>query len=138
MNKKLKEVALHEKDTGSSEAQIALLTDKIENLSAHMKKFKKDKHSSVGLLKAVNRRKKLLDYLKKNKHISQVISGINIVASTGERTGKTDAGWKENLSRIAEAHPRSNLAKRYGKKTIKQVKTEQVIKKHSKRIINNG
>ena len=78
------------------------------------------------------------EYLKKNKHISQVISGINIVASTGERTGKTDAGWKENLSRIAEAHPRSNLAKRYGKKTIKQVKTEQVIKKHSKRIINNG
>ena len=63
MNKKLKEVALHEKDTGSSEAQIALLTDKIENLSAHMKKFKKDKHSSVGLLKAVNTRKKLLDYL---------------------------------------------------------------------------
>ena len=41
MNKKLKEVALHEKNTGSSEAQIALLTDKIENLSAHMKKFKK-------------------------------------------------------------------------------------------------
>ena len=67
MNKRLKEVALHEKDTGSSEAQIALLTDKIENLSAHMKKFKKDKHSSVGLLKAVNKRKKLLDYLKKNK-----------------------------------------------------------------------
>ena len=57
MNKKLKEVALHEKDTGSSEAQIALLTDKIENLSVHMKKFKKDKHSSVGLLKAVNKRK---------------------------------------------------------------------------------
>ena len=67
MNKKLKEVALHEKDTGSSEAQIALLTDKIENLSAHMKKFKKDKHSSVGLLKAVNRRKKLLEYLKRKK-----------------------------------------------------------------------
>ena len=67
MNKKLKEVDLHEKDTGSSEVQIVLLTDKIENLSAHMRKFKKDKHSSVGLLKAVNKRKKLLDYLKKNK-----------------------------------------------------------------------
>ncbi|MDA9732020.1 30S ribosomal protein S15 [Candidatus Pelagibacter sp.] len=67
MKKKLKEVALHEKDTGSSEVQIALLTDKIENLSSHMRKFKKDKHSSVGLLKAVNKRKKLLDYLKKNK-----------------------------------------------------------------------
>ena len=78
------------------------------------------------------------EYLSKNKHVSQVIKGINIVASTGERTGKTDAGWKENLSRIAEAHPRSNLAKRYGKKTIKQIKTDQVIKKHTKRIINDG
>ena len=65
MEKKIKNVGLHEKDTGSSEVQIALLTDKIENLSEHIKKFKKDKHSSVGLLKAVNRRKKLLDYLKK-------------------------------------------------------------------------
>ena len=67
MNSKAKELAIHEKDTGSSEVQVAQLTDKIENLSAHMRKFKKDKHSSVGLLKAVNRRKKLLDYLKKNK-----------------------------------------------------------------------
>ena len=78
------------------------------------------------------------EYLSKNKHVSQVIKGINIVSSVGNRTGKTDSGWKENLSRIAEAHPRSNLAKRYGKKTIKQIKTEQTIKKHSKRIIKNG
>jgi len=67
MTKKSKELAIHDKDTGSSEVQIALLTDKIENLSNHIKKSKKDKHSSVGLLKAVNRRKKLLDYLKRNK-----------------------------------------------------------------------
>ena len=67
MSKKSKELKIHDKDTGSSEVQVALLTDKIENLSKHIKKFKKDKHSSVGLLKAVNRRKKLLDYLKKNK-----------------------------------------------------------------------
>ncbi len=67
MSKKSVELAIHEKDTGSSEIQIALLTEKIENLSKHIKQFKKDKHSSVGLLKAVNRRKKLLDYLKKNK-----------------------------------------------------------------------
>ena len=60
--------------------QIAQLTDKIENLSNHIKKFKKDKHSSVGLLKAVNRRKKLLDYLKKNKLESyqNVISKLNL------------------------------------------------------------
>ena len=67
MKKNIAEVNLHEKDTGSSEVQIALLTNKIETLSKHVKKFKKDKHSSVGLLKAVNKRKKLLDYLKKNK-----------------------------------------------------------------------
>ena len=67
MSKKIKEVAIHDKDTGSSEVQIALLTEKIENLSRHIKQFKKDKHSSVGLLRAVNKRKKLLDYLKKNK-----------------------------------------------------------------------
>ena len=67
MKKNILEVSLHEKDTGSSEVQIALLTDKIEMLSKHVKQFKKDKHSSVGLLKAVNKRKKLLDYLKKKK-----------------------------------------------------------------------
>ena len=67
MKKNINEVSLHEKDTGSSEVQIALLTNKIETLSKHMKNFKKDRHSSVGLLKAVNKRKKLLDYLKKNK-----------------------------------------------------------------------
>ena len=67
MKKNISEVSLHEKDTGSSEVQIALLTDKIEMLSKHVKQYKKDKHSSVGLLKAVNKRKKLLDYLNKNK-----------------------------------------------------------------------
>ena len=80
MTKKSKELAVHDTDTGSSEVQIALLTDKIENLSNHIKKSKKDKHSSVGLLKAVNRRKKLLDYLKRNKLESyqNVISKLNL------------------------------------------------------------
>ena len=80
MSKKSKELSLHDRDTGSSEVQIALLTEKIETLSKHMNLFKKDKHSSVGLLKAVNKRKKLLDYLKRNKIESYkgVISKLNI------------------------------------------------------------
>ena len=80
MNKKAKELAIHEKDTGSSELQVAQLTDKIENLSNHIKNNKKDKHSSVGLLKAVNKRKKLLEYLKKNKNdaYKQVLSKLNL------------------------------------------------------------
>ena len=80
MKKKYKDIEIHEKDTGSSEVQIAQLTGKIENLSKHIKSFKKDKHSSQGLLRAVNRRKKLLDYLKKNKFESykEVISKLNL------------------------------------------------------------
>ena len=80
MTKKVKELKIHEKDTGSSEVQIAQLTGKIEILSKHIKQFKKDKHSSVGLLRAVNRRKKLLDYLKKNKVESykQVLTKLNL------------------------------------------------------------
>jgi len=80
MKKKSKKLAVHDKDTGSSEVQIEQLTDKIENLSKHITNYKKDKHSSVGLLKAVNRRKKLLDYLKKNKLDSykNVLSKLNL------------------------------------------------------------
>ena len=76
----MKNIARHDKDTGSSEIQISQLTTKIENLSEHIKKFKKDKHSSVGLIKAVNKRKKLLDYLKKNKMetYKEVISKLNL------------------------------------------------------------
>ena len=67
IQKTLKEIAIHEKDIGSFEVQVVLLTKKIETLSKHINKFKKDKHSSIGLLKAVNKRKKLLDYLKRKK-----------------------------------------------------------------------
>ena len=80
IQKTLKEIAIHEKDTGSSEVQVVLLTKKIETLSKHINKFKKDKHSSIGLLKAVNRRKKLLDYLKRKKIDSykNVLTKLNL------------------------------------------------------------
>ena len=57
---------INSKDVGSSEVQIGLLSDKIDNLSNHFKKNKNDKHSTMGLLKAVNQRKRLLEYLKSN------------------------------------------------------------------------
>ena len=80
IQKQLKEIAIHAKDTGSSEVQVALLTEKIETLSKHINKFKKDKHSSIGLLKAVNRRKKLLNYLKRKKIDSykNVLTKLNL------------------------------------------------------------
>ena len=55
---------LNPKDVGSSEVQIGLLSEKINNLTNHFKKNKNDKHSTRGLLFAVNRRKRLLEYLK--------------------------------------------------------------------------
>tara|TARA_B100001057_G_scaffold213242_2_gene213589 strand:+ start:672 stop:905 length:234 start_codon:yes stop_codon:yes gene_type:complete len=69
------------------------------------------------------------EFLKDNPHIQQTPSMFGIAGGTGDRI-KNDSGWKENLSRISEAHPRSNLAERYGKKSVKQSKTEQVLKKH--------
>ena len=68
MNKKsiIESLKINPKDVGSSEVQIGLLSEKISNLSNHFKKNKNDRHSTRGLLKAVNLRKKLLDYLKRN------------------------------------------------------------------------
>jgi small subunit ribosomal protein S15 len=56
---------LHDKDTGSSEVQIALLSNRIEYLTDHFKTHKKDHHSRRGLLKLVGQRRRLLSYLKK-------------------------------------------------------------------------
>jgi small subunit ribosomal protein S15 len=60
-----KDVVRHEKDTGSPEYQVALFTERIKKLTAHLKKNAKDFHSRRGLLKMVSKRKKLMDYLKK-------------------------------------------------------------------------
>ena len=59
------EYRLHDKDTGSTEVQIALLTERIKHLTEHLKINKKDNHTRTGLLKLVGHRKNLLNYLKK-------------------------------------------------------------------------
>ena len=56
---------IHDKDTGSPEAQVALFTKEIESLTKHLKKHGKDNSSRLGLLKMVAKRKRLLDYLKR-------------------------------------------------------------------------
>ena len=76
----IKSLAINEKDVGSAEIQIGLLTNKIFKLSEHFKSAKKDKHSSVGMTKSVNKRKKLLSYLKKKKPDSyqKVLKQLNL------------------------------------------------------------
>jgi small subunit ribosomal protein S15 len=64
-NEIIKGSSLHESDTGSPEVQVALLSEKITKLSNHLKSHKKDNHSRRGLLQMVNKRRRLLSYLKK-------------------------------------------------------------------------
>ncbi len=61
----IKEYGANEKDTGSTEVQVALLTKRIQDLTEHFKENKKDHNSRRGLLKLVGQRRRLLDYLKK-------------------------------------------------------------------------
>lgn len=61
----IEDFKVHESDTGSAEVQIAILTEQIKQLTRHLKKHNKDNHSRHGLLKMVAKRKKFLDYLKK-------------------------------------------------------------------------
>ena len=76
----IKLLALHKNDVGSTEVQIGILSEKIKNLSEHFKKFKKDKHSTGGLTKSVNQRKKLLQYLSRSnpKAYSDIIKKLNL------------------------------------------------------------
>jgi len=79
-NKTIDSLKINLKDVGSSEVQIGLLSDKINILTSHFKKNKNDKHSTKGLLKAVNRRKRLLEYLKKNnlESYKNILTKLNL------------------------------------------------------------
>ena len=70
------------------------------------------------------------EFIKK-KHIKLLMpTQLNIVSSVGNIDSKTDGGWKEVLSKVSEAHPASNLASQYGKKSVKETQIDSVIKKH--------
>ncbi|KKP42921.1 MAG: 30S ribosomal protein S15 [Parcubacteria group bacterium GW2011_GWA1_33_6] len=76
----IKEHAIHEKDTGSSDVQIGLLSQEIEALVSHLKDHPKDVHSKRGLIAMVIKRKKLLSYLKKEdeKRYKEIIKKIGL------------------------------------------------------------
>lgn len=70
----------HGTDTGSAEVQVALLTDRINHLTGHFKEHKKDHHSRRGLLMMVGKRKRLLDYIKRNDEskYTQLIQSLGL------------------------------------------------------------
>jgi hypothetical protein len=80
-----------------------------------------------------------MEKFTKKKHIELLPpTQMNIVSSVGSIDSKTDGGWKEVMSKAAEAHPNSPLAERYGKKTVKQSQVEKVMKKHRDRKSKGG
>ena len=76
----IESLRINSEDVGSSEVQIGLLSDKINSLSNHFKKNKNDKHSTRGLLKAVNLRKSLLEYLKRKnpESYTKILTKLNL------------------------------------------------------------
>lgn len=78
--KTIKEVAVHDKDTGSPEVQVALLSKKIDELASHLKKHLKDKHSRRGLLQMVADRRTHLKYLegKDKKRYNALVKKLNL------------------------------------------------------------
>ena len=80
-----------------------------------------------------------MEKLKDDKNIKLMTpTQMNIVSSVGSVDSHTDNGWKENMARISEAHPTSPLAERYGKKSVKQSQTENIVKKHRVRKSKGG
>ena len=80
-----------------------------------------------------------MEKLVKKKHIELLPpTQMNIVSSVGSVDSHTDSGFKEVLSKVSEAHPNSPLAKRYGKRSVKDTQIERVRKKHRNRIIKGG
>ena len=79
-NKMIESLRINSKDVGSSEVQIGSLSEKIDYLANHFKKNKNDKHSTRGLLKAVNQRKRLLKYLKtkNSESYTKILSKLNL------------------------------------------------------------
>lgn len=73
---------------------------------------------------------KRAELLEQNPHIEQLLTPVVISTMTGDLDSKTDDTWKEVLSKVAEAHPTSPLANRYGKRSIKENKTRDIVKKH--------
>ena len=75
------------------------------------------------------------NFLKENPHIQSVIMAPNIVSGVStSKQNRVPDGFKEVLSKVAEAHPNSQVADKHGRKSIKQVKNDQIVKKHVEKV----
>ena len=73
------------------------------------------------------------DFVNENPDYRQVFTQLNIIGGVSGLTHKPDSGWNDTLQKIAEKHPGSPLGEKYRKKSIKEIRTKQVLDKHRKR-----
>lgn len=81
------------------------------------------------------------DYLKQNPHMITVIQSpmiVSGVSTSNSKRNKVPAGFKEVLSKVGQAHPSSPVADNYYSKSIKEIKTRQIVKKHVNKMIKEG
>ena len=90
-------------DTGSPEVQIALLTDRIQHLTEHLKQHPKDHHSRRGLLMLVGRRRRMLDYINAASTSSATASSSPSSASAADRRGPSLTEWRQTDIRHGRA-----------------------------------
>lgn len=74
-------------------------------------------------------------FLKENPHIKSIISAPGIISyAGGDLYSRTPSGFKDVLAKVAEAHPSSTVAERFGKRSIKQTRTDEVVKKYADKV----
>lgn len=74
-------------------------------------------------------------YIEENSNIEQIITEVNIVSGVNSGA-KVPSGFKDVLSKISDAHPRSSLAEKHKSKSIKEIKTRDIVKKHVAKMIS--
>lgn len=116
--------ALHSKDTGSAQVQIAIITERINSLTEHLKIHKKDNHSRRGLLLLVGKRRRLLNYLKRNEpeEYQKVVDNLNLRQRAEE---KVEINKKEEKKAVKEEE------KEEKKEAAKEDKKEEKEKSNS-------
>jgi small subunit ribosomal protein S15 len=107
----IKKFATHENDTGSSEVQIALLTEEIKNLTNHLKDHKKDYSSRRGLLRKVSERRRLLKYLEKenSESFSELVKKLKIKTSKRDQERRAARILEEEFDKIGEEENKAEL-----------------------------
>ncbi len=129
----IQKFALHSKDTGSAQVQIAILTERINSLTDHLKEHKKDNHSRRGLLLLVGKRRRLLNYLKRNEpeEYQGLVETLGVRQKAEEKA--TKKGKAEKDDKKTKKSEKKKDKKKEDKKDKKEDKKDKKEEKEDKK-----